>query len=65
MGVLGTFSVWDSADALEDFAYRSTEHVRAIRRTRELGWYAEQLFARFEVLEAEGSVGGVALAAVA
>jgi len=59
IGVQGTFSLWRDAVALADFAYGSTEHQRAIRRTRELGWYAEELFARFEVLEASGSAAGV------
>jgi hypothetical protein len=61
VGVQGTFSVWDSVDALEEFAYRSTEHVRAVRRTREIGWYREDLFARLQVLAAEGTYRGAAL----
>jgi hypothetical protein len=29
-----------------------------VRRTAELGWYAEELFARFAVLEVEGTFAG-------
>jgi heme-degrading monooxygenase HmoA len=65
VGVQGTFTLWQDEQALTDFAYRSTEHQRAIRRTREIGWYSEDLFARLEVLSAAGSVGGVDVDGVA
>ena len=45
-----TFSVWESAQAMQDFAYRSEEHRAVIRRTREEGWYSEEMFARFALL---------------
>jgi hypothetical protein len=32
--------------------------VEAIRRTAEVGWYAEELFARFAVLSVEGTFDG-------
>jgi len=59
IGLQGTFSVWRSADELTDFAYRTHEHQRAIERTDEVGWYVEDLFARFEVLSLSGTHRGV------
>jgi hypothetical protein len=64
VGLQGTFSVWDDADALQDFAYGTAEHADVIRRTPLVGWYREQLFARLAVLDAGGSLGGVALGPV-
>jgi hypothetical protein len=58
VGLQGTFSLWESATALTDFAHRGAAHVEAIRRTAEVGWYAEELFARFAVLSVEGTFGG-------
>jgi hypothetical protein len=59
VGMQGTFSVWASAAALVDYAHRGAAHRDAIRRTAETGWYAEELFARFAVLQTTGTVGGV------
>jgi hypothetical protein len=64
VGLQGTFSLWDSPDALRAFAYQSPEHLEAIRRTGSVGWYSEELFARLAVLEAHGSFGGIEVAAV-
>jgi hypothetical protein len=61
VGLQGTFSIWRDARALSDFAYRAPEHASVIRRTRELGWYAEELFARFAVLDARGTYRGADL----
>ncbi|MDO9380430.1 MAG: hypothetical protein Q7T56_16425 [Nocardioidaceae bacterium] len=58
VGLQGTFSLWDSADDLRAFAYRSAPHLEAIRRTAEVDWYAEELFARFAVLDAVGTYRG-------
>ena len=58
VGLQGTFSVWASSAALRDFAHRRVEHQAVIARTRELGWYSEELFARFAVLEADGAYAG-------
>lgn len=58
VGLQGTFSIWDSATALTDFAYRSTAHRQAIRDTVPKRWYAEELFARFAVLELAGRYQG-------
>jgi hypothetical protein len=53
VGLQGTFSLWDSHDALTGFAHRRAAHVEAIRRTAEVGWYAEELFARLAVLDVD------------
>ena len=58
VGLQGTFSMWDSAAALTDFAHRRTPHAAVVRRTAELGWYAEELFARFAVLDVDGTLAG-------
>jgi hypothetical protein len=49
IGWQGTVSVWRSAADLIAFAYRQPEHRAAIARTATTGWYAEELFARFDV----------------
>lgn len=58
VGLQATFSVWDDLASATDFAYRSTAHRRVISRTAETGWYAEQLFARFAVIDSNGAVDG-------
>jgi len=47
-------SVWRNAADLVGFAYRHPEHRAAIIRTPAKGWYAEELFARFAVLDVVG-----------
>jgi hypothetical protein len=42
-----TFSLWQSGREMLDFAYRRQEHSAVIQKTRALGWYKEELFARF------------------
>ncbi len=49
-----TFSLWDSGRQMIDYAYRREKHAEVIRKTRELGWYREELFARFVPYHAEG-----------
>ena len=56
IGLQGTFSLWKSASALRDFAYRGKAHQVAIAQTQSIGWYSEELFARFEVLELRGEI---------
>lgn len=45
---MATFSLWKDAESMQEFAYSAQGHLQAIRRTRELGWYSEELFARFQ-----------------
>ncbi|MEQ4305888.1 monooxygenase [Plantactinospora sp. B6F1] len=54
LGWQGTVSVWRNATDLRQFAYRSPEHRTAITRTPQQRWYAEELFARFEVRNLAG-----------
>lgn len=61
IGLQGTFSVWENSASLREFAYRDAAHAAVIERTKEVGWYAEELFARFEVVQARGHLQGKAL----
>ena len=54
VGWQGTVSVWRGAAELTAFAYRQPEHRAVIARTPAAGWYAEDLFARFAVLDIQG-----------
>ncbi|MCX4388542.1 monooxygenase [Micromonospora peucetia] len=54
LGWQGTVSVWRDPTDLVAFAYRHPEHRAAIMRTPTEGWYAEELFARFEVRDVVG-----------
>jgi hypothetical protein len=58
VGLQGTFSLWESARMLRAFAYDGAAHAGVVRRTAAEGWYAEELFARFAVLSATGTVDG-------
>ena len=56
IGLQGTLSIWSDGKALRDFAYKGTAHSTVIRQTLSQGWYSEELFARFALLEVRGSV---------
>ena len=58
IGLQGTFSLWESSAALRDFAYKGAAHSAAIAATEKLQWYAEELFARFAVIDESGSLNG-------
>lgn len=58
VGLQGTFSTWSDGSALSDFAHRRSPHQKVIAMTAELDWYSEELFARFALLSAEGTVAG-------
>ena len=58
IGLQGTFSLWDGAAPLVDFAHRGAAHSAVVTRTAREGWYAEELFARFEVLSVTGTFDG-------
>ncbi|WP_345629556.1 monooxygenase [Rugosimonospora acidiphila] len=57
LGWQGTVTVWRRAADLLRFAYRHPQHRQAIERTMTTGWYAEELFARFAVLDVVGDTG--------
>jgi len=56
IGLQGTFSLWESMQAIKDFAYKGAAHQKAIAQTTEFNWYAEELFARFAVREIRGTI---------
>ncbi len=55
---MATFSVWKNAEALQAFAYQSQGHKKAIQKTRELNWFKEDLFSRFQPYLSVGTWGG-------
>jgi len=56
IGLQGTFSLWESAAAIREFAYKGAAHQKAIADTSAYKWYSEELFARFAVREVRGSI---------
>jgi hypothetical protein len=58
VGLQGTFSLWDRPESLIDFAHRRAAHRAVVARTISERWYAEELFARFEVLSIAGTFNG-------
>lgn len=50
-----TFSLWENSRCMQDYAYKSRRHKDVIRRTRQIGWYKEELFARFMPVAANGT----------
>lgn len=50
-----TISFWKDASALQKFAYgHGGKHQPMVKMTRDVGWYSEEMFVRFEVLQWEG-----------
>ena len=56
IGLQGTFSLWESAAAIREFAYKGAAHQKAIADTATYNWYSEELFARFAVKDLRGSI---------
>ena len=49
-------------DAMTAFAYRSPQHAAVVAATPQQNWYAEELFTRFALLAATGTIDGAAVA---
>ena len=50
-----TFSLWQDAKKMMDYAYKSQFHSEVVQKTRALGWYSEELFARFYPYKEKGT----------
>ncbi len=50
-----TVSIWQTGQAMTDFAYKNPYHAVVVKKTRELGWYSEELFSRFNIIDVQGS----------
>lgn len=59
VGRLATFSLWESNEAIQRYAYESPRHLKVIEQTRSGDWYSEELFARFEPYAATGTWSGL------
>lgn len=46
----GTFTIWESDEAMKAFAYGSGMHRETVRQSNKERWLRESMFARFEVL---------------
>jgi len=58
IGLQGTFSIWSDAKAIAEFAYRRNAHAAVVTQTHQLQWYAEEMFARFQLGEVSGTYRG-------
>jgi hypothetical protein len=50
-----TFSIWKDQQNMRAYAYKSQLHREVIKKTRELGWYQEELFSNFIPYHTMGS----------
>ena len=53
-----TFSVWESKQDMKNFAYQLHVHKEVIQKTRSEKWYSEDMFTRFKILGATGTIRG-------
>lgn len=51
-----TYSLWKDGNAMMDYAYKNNKHAAMVKKTRELGWYSEELFSRFHPFEVMGNL---------
>lgn len=59
IGLQGTFSIWESNESITAFSSKQKPHADVIARTHETGWYSEELFARFKVINMSGHFAGL------
>jgi hypothetical protein len=55
LAMQATFSIWESAEAMKEFAYADSGHKEIVQKTRRENWYSEDMFARFEIESLSGS----------
>ena len=51
-----TFSLWKSGRDMMAYAYQNEKHAAMVKKTRELGWYSEELFSRFHPFDVRGNL---------
>ena len=49
-----TISIWTSKSRMMEYAYKDPAHLEMIKKTREKGWYKEEMFAEFKVRHIHG-----------
>jgi hypothetical protein len=49
-----TISVWSRPEYMKAYAYQNPLHKEVIKLTKEMGWYKEELFARFAPFKEQG-----------
>ena len=45
-----TVSIWENFESVNAFAYESRAHADIVKKTRQMKWYKEDLFARFYLI---------------
>ena len=50
-----TFSAWRDVEHMQQFAYRNGPHRDAVDKVRQGDWFREDLFARFRIVDWEGT----------
>jgi spheroidene monooxygenase len=50
-----TFSIWPDSHSMARFARHSGPHADAIKAVRKEGWFSEELYARFRIVDAHGT----------
>jgi hypothetical protein len=54
-----TLSIWENKQSMKQYAYGMEQHAAVIGKTRKGKWYSEELFVRFKVLGARGTINGI------
>jgi len=54
-----TLSVWENKQLMKQYAYGMKQHAKVIGKTRKGRWYSEELFVRFKVLGASGTINSI------